>query len=100
MSRRHLLMLLALASLWGASFMFIKICVRELAPTTLVCLRLGIGSLVLAPFAFARLGLRRFVRETRSALGPRLCQSLVRMAATQRLRFQGREIKEEKGQLT
>src|SRR5215471_3048040 len=55
-SRRHLLMLLALAALWGASFMFIKICVRELGPTTLVCLRLGIGSLVLAPFAVARVG--------------------------------------------
>src|SRR5213078_1748592 len=70
MSRRRVLMLLALAALWGSSFMFIKICVRELAPTTLVCLRLGIGSLVLAPFALARLGGRRFVRETRSALAP------------------------------
>jgi drug/metabolite transporter (DMT)-like permease len=77
MSRRHVLMLLALAALWGASFMFIKICVRELAPTTLVCLRLGIGSLVLAPFAFARLGVRRFVRETRSALGPLVVVGLV-----------------------
>jgi drug/metabolite transporter (DMT)-like permease len=80
MSRRHLLMLLALAALWGASFMFIKICVRELAPTMLVCLRLGIGSLVLAPFAFARLGARRFVRETRSALGPLVVVGLVNSA--------------------
>jgi drug/metabolite transporter (DMT)-like permease len=63
-------MLLTLAGLWGASFMFIKICVRELAPTTLVCLRLGIGAVALAPFAVARLGVRHFVRETRSSLGP------------------------------
>ena len=41
MNRRHLVMLLGLAAIWGASFMFIKICVRELQPTTLVCLRLG-----------------------------------------------------------
>jgi drug/metabolite transporter (DMT)-like permease len=80
MSRRHLLMLLALAALWGASFMFIKICVRELEPTTLVCLRLGIGALALAPFAVARTGGRRFVREARSALGPLVVVGLVNSA--------------------
>jgi drug/metabolite transporter (DMT)-like permease len=77
MSRRHLLMLLALAGLWGASFMFIKICVRELEPTLLVCLRLGIGALVLAPFALLRLGARRFVAETRASLGPLVLIGLV-----------------------
>jgi drug/metabolite transporter (DMT)-like permease len=76
-SRRYLLMLLTLAGLWGASFMFIKICVRELAPTTLVCLRLGIGAVALAPFAVARLGVRQFVRETRSSLGPLVLVGLV-----------------------
>jgi drug/metabolite transporter (DMT)-like permease len=76
-SRRYLLMLLALAGLWGASFMFIKICVRELAPTTLVCLRLGIGAVALAPFAVARLGVPRFVRETRSSLRPLVVVGLV-----------------------
>jgi drug/metabolite transporter (DMT)-like permease len=70
-------MLLALAALWGASFMFIKICVRELAPTTLVCLRLGIGALALAPFAVLRLGVRSFVRETRTSLRPLLVVGLV-----------------------
>jgi drug/metabolite transporter (DMT)-like permease len=70
-------MLLALAALWGASFMFIKICVRELEPTTLVCLRLGIGALALAPIAVMRLGARSFVRETRSALRPLVIVGLV-----------------------
>jgi drug/metabolite transporter (DMT)-like permease len=60
-------MLLALAALWGASFMFIKIGVRELAPTTLVCARLGIGALTIAPIAFVRLGTRIVVHELRSA---------------------------------
>ena len=64
-------MLLALAAIWGASFMLIKICVRELAPSTLVCLRLGLGALALAPLALVRLGGRRFLREARTAL-PRL----------------------------
>jgi hypothetical protein len=36
-------MLLALAAIWGASFMFIKIGVRELAPATLICFRVGPG---------------------------------------------------------
>ncbi len=60
-------MLAALALVWGASFMLIKICVRELQPTTLVCLRLGIGALAIAPLALARLGARRVVAELRGA---------------------------------
>src|SRR5436190_630679 len=52
--QRHLVMLLALAAIWGASFMFIKIAVRELSPATLIVGRLGLAALTLAllvPFA-------------------------------------------------
>src|SRR5438034_2911864 len=77
MSRRHVLMLLALAALWGASFMFIKICVRELAPATLVCLRLGIGALALVPLLVARLGARVAMREARAAWRPLVLIGLV-----------------------
>ena len=73
-------MLVLLAALWGASFMFIKICVRELAPPTLVCLRLAVGALALAPFVVARLGLRPFLAETRTALGPLALVGLVNSA--------------------
>jgi drug/metabolite transporter (DMT)-like permease len=73
-------MLAALAALWGASFMFIKICVRELEPTLLVCLRLGIGALALAPFALLRLGGRRFVAEARASLGPLVVVGIVNSA--------------------
>ena len=41
-------MLAALALLWGASFMFIKIAVRELAPATLILGRIGSAALTLA----------------------------------------------------
>jgi drug/metabolite transporter (DMT)-like permease len=41
-------MLLALALIWGASFMFIKVAVRELAPATLIAGRLGLAALTLA----------------------------------------------------
>ena len=46
MSRRHLLMLLTLAAVWGSSFMFIKISVRDIAPSTALLGRVGIGALV------------------------------------------------------
>src|SRR5437773_27582 len=47
-SRRNLAMLLALALIWGASFMFIKVAVRDLTPATLITGRLGLAALTLA----------------------------------------------------
>jgi drug/metabolite transporter (DMT)-like permease len=47
-------MLIALSLLWGASFLFIKVAVRELTPATLITGRLGLAALTLAlvvPFA-------------------------------------------------
>ena len=50
MSRRHLIMLAALAALWGSSFMFIEIALRDLAPSTLILLRMASGALTLAVY--------------------------------------------------
>ena len=50
MSRRHLLMLLALAAIWGSSFMFIEIALRDLAPSTLILFRMGSGAIALAVY--------------------------------------------------
>jgi drug/metabolite transporter (DMT)-like permease len=63
-------MLLALAALWGASFMFIKVGVRELAPGTLICFRLGLGALTLLPVALLTVGARELRRELRAAVVP------------------------------
>jgi drug/metabolite transporter (DMT)-like permease len=64
-------MLLALASIWGASFMFIKVCVRGgLAPSTLVLLRLALGALTLAPIVLVRVGAGEAWRQLRSAAVP------------------------------
>ena len=52
--RRNLAMLIALALIWGASFLFIKVAVRELTPATLILGRLGLAAITLAllvPFA-------------------------------------------------
>src|SRR6476619_6444642 len=47
MNRRYLPMLVLLALIWGSSFMFIKIAVRELDPATRVFGRLTVAALVL-----------------------------------------------------
>ena len=49
-TRRHLLMLVALAAIWGSSFMSIEIALRELSPATLILLRLAFGAAALGAF--------------------------------------------------
>ena len=63
--RRPIVLLAALALIWGSSFMFIKVAVRELDPSTLILGRLGTATVALAlvvPFALGgaetRAGLR------------------------------------------
>ncbi len=63
-------MLLALAALWGASFMFIKVGVRELKPITLVGFRMALGALTLVPIVAVTVGPRRALRELRTAAAP------------------------------
>ncbi|HET7573345.1 MAG TPA: DMT family transporter [Gaiellaceae bacterium] len=67
MRRSNPLMLVALALIWGASFMFIKIADRELAPATLILGRLGSAALLLAAIALVSLGARETARELRAA---------------------------------
>lgn len=57
MTRRDLLLLLALSAIWGSSFMFIKLGVDEVEPAIVAFGRLAIGALFLLPFALARGGL-------------------------------------------
>lgn len=54
MRRRNLALLVALALIWGASFMFIKVADRQFSPATLILGRLGLAAVTLAaivPFA-------------------------------------------------
>jgi drug/metabolite transporter (DMT)-like permease len=79
-SRRHLGMLLALAAIWGASFMFIKVAVRELTPATLIAGRLGLAAITLAlllPFA---VGSRETVRQLRANAGWLVVVALINTA--------------------
>jgi drug/metabolite transporter (DMT)-like permease len=80
MSRRYPAMLAAVALLWGASFMFIKIAVRELAPATLVAGRIGIGALTMALVVPFLAGGRATVAAIRANLGWLVVVGLVNMA--------------------
>jgi drug/metabolite transporter (DMT)-like permease len=84
-SRRPLLLLVLLAALWGASFMFIKVAVRELAPTTLVALRMTLGTLTVAPLALLRVGPRELwsgIRaNARALVGVSLFNSVIPIVA-------------------
>jgi drug/metabolite transporter (DMT)-like permease len=50
-NRRNAILLLALAALWGASYLFIKIGLDDLSPAGVVFTRTALAALVLMPFA-------------------------------------------------
>ncbi len=64
--RGYAFLLLLLAAIWGASFMFIKIAVDELAPTATMLLRLAFSSIPLVALVVAKLGVRRAWSELRA----------------------------------
>lgn len=57
MHRREVVLLLTLASIWGASFLFIKLGVDEVEPAVVVLGRLVVGVAVLAPVVLLRGGI-------------------------------------------
>src|SRR4051795_1396900 len=62
---RNLSMLIALALIWGSSFLFIKVAVRELTPATLIVGRLGLAAITLALLIPAAVGTRETLRQLR-----------------------------------
>jgi drug/metabolite transporter (DMT)-like permease len=75
--RLYLPQLVALSAIWGASYMFIKVAVRDFAPATMVEVRLLLAAIVLVGFVSARSG----VRAIRPALAPGAVVGIVGMAA-------------------
>ena len=80
MSRRNLVMLLALAAIWGASFLFIKVAVRELSPATLITGRLGLAALTLALLVPFSVGTRETLRQLRESWAWLVAVALVNTA--------------------
>ena len=66
MGRRNLILLLAISLIWGASFLFIKVAVRDLAPATLILGRLGLAALTLALIAPFTVGARETLAQLRA----------------------------------
>jgi drug/metabolite transporter (DMT)-like permease len=62
-------MLAAVALLWGASFLFIKVAVRELQPATLILGRLGLATVALALIVPLLSGGATTVRQIRENIG-------------------------------
>lgn len=72
MSRRSLVLLLSLGAIWGASFMLLKIALRDLPPTTIIGFRIASAALTLAllvPFASGSGALLAHVRRRWLGLG-------------------------------
>jgi drug/metabolite transporter (DMT)-like permease len=67
MSRSYALLIGSLAAIWGASYLFIKVAVRDFPPAAMIELRLGVAGILLALFLVARIGWRNALRELRGA---------------------------------
>ncbi len=76
MKRSYLPQLLLLSAIWGSSYMFIKIGLRDFSPTAMVELRLLLAGAVLVSF----LSVRRGLRGVRPALAPGAFVGVVGMA--------------------
>src|SRR3954453_3818589 len=63
---RNLSMLIALALIWGSSFLFIKVAVRELTPATLIVGRLGLAAITLGLLVLFVVGTGETTRQLRA----------------------------------
>ena len=62
MTRRGLLLFIAMSVIWGIPYLFIRIAVADLHPAVLVFARTGLGALILLPIALARHEVRGVAR--------------------------------------
>lgn len=65
MTRRDWILLLILAAIWGASYLFIEIGIRDLSAPMVVVVRVAFGAIVLLPLAAARGALAGISRHWR-----------------------------------
>jgi drug/metabolite transporter (DMT)-like permease len=63
MDRRSWTLLLALAAIWGSSYLFIKIGLRDLSPAMVAFGRVALAALLLVPLAAARRGFAGLRRQ-------------------------------------
>lgn len=73
-------MLFLLASMWGASYLFIKVAVEDIPPAAMTDLRLSIAAVLLAAYLVSRDGTRPAVAALRAAWIPCLVLGIVNAA--------------------
>jgi drug/metabolite transporter (DMT)-like permease len=78
--RSYAVLLLSLSAIWGASYLFIKVGVRDLQPAAFVELRLLVTVPVLVGFLFLREGVAGAVRDLRGAAVPGLVLGTINAA--------------------
>ena len=64
---RYWPMLLTLAAVWGASYLFIKVAVDEIEPAPMMAFRTLVAAAVLLAYVVSRLGRERALRDLRTA---------------------------------
>src|SRR5215831_12933097 len=68
MTRRGVVLFLAMGFIWGIPYLFIKVAVEHMSPATLVLLRTGVASVLLVPIAAWRGELKPLLRRWRPLL--------------------------------
>jgi drug/metabolite transporter (DMT)-like permease len=66
MTRSYVVLIGTLAAIWGASYLFIKVAVRDFPPPAMIEIRLAVSGLILAAFVLAQSGRRRGLAELRA----------------------------------
>jgi drug/metabolite transporter (DMT)-like permease len=79
-SRGYVVSISLLAAVWGASYLFIKVAVRDVEPATLMFIRVALAALLLVPFVLATRGVRRGAAELRAAAVPALVLGTINAA--------------------
>ncbi|MGI8421451.1 MAG: DMT family transporter [Gaiellaceae bacterium] len=67
MTRGYVPLLVILAAIWGSSYLFIKVAVRQLEPAPMIELRLVLAVAILVGYLVHSLGFRRALGELRAA---------------------------------
>jgi drug/metabolite transporter (DMT)-like permease len=73
-------LILLLAAMWGASYLFIKVAVEDIPPAAMTDLRLAIAAVLLTAYLVQRAGLAAAVSQIRSAWVPCLVLGIINAA--------------------
>jgi drug/metabolite transporter (DMT)-like permease len=77
---RYWPLLILLASMWGASYLFIKVAVEDIPPAAMTELRVLFAAILLAAYLVARIGGRRALADLRTAWRPCLVLGIINAA--------------------